>query len=203
MIVYLHGLNSAGSSHKAAVLRQRLAPIEVVSPSYPAQTAAEAVALLSAQLGEVIEETAPATPRLLVGSSMGGFYGAWLAHRLGFDHLVMINPALRPWELLQQVEGWQYNAAKDERYYLSAAMVAATQAFAVEPSAIGLPVTLLHDKGDELIDYRQAVAAYGGIADIRLFEGGSHAFGHMDLAVAIIGGIHRGLEEEKSANEQR
>lgn len=202
MIVYLHGLNSAGSSHKASVLRERLASIEVVSPSYPVQSAAEAVASLSDQLRPLLEGAGKDRPRLLVGSSMGGFYGAWLGRRLGFDHFVMINPALRPWELLQQVEGWQYNQAKDERYYLSAEMVAATQAFASEPSQIGLPVTLLHDKGDELIDYRQAVAAYEGVAHIRLFEGGSHAFDHMDEAVDIIGDIHQALEEERSANKR-
>ncbi|MEJ2454835.1 MAG: YqiA/YcfP family alpha/beta fold hydrolase [Candidatus Thiodiazotropha sp.] len=201
MIIYLHGLNSAGTSHKAAVLRERLAPLEVVSPTYPAQSAEQAVASLHGQLTALLQERESSTPRLLVGSSMGGFYGAWLAHRLGFDHLVMINPALRPWELLQQVEGWQYNEAKNERYYLSAEMVAATQAFATEPAEIGLPVTLLHDKGDELIDYRQAVAAYDGFADIRLFEGGSHAFGHMEEAVAIIGGIHRTLEAQKTTKE--
>jgi len=195
MIVYLHGLNSAGSSHKAAVLRERLAPIEVISPTYPAQSAAQAVASLTQQLSALWEERGDDTPRVLVGSSMGGFYGAWLGRRLGFDHLVLINPALRPWELLVQVEGWQYNAAKDERYYLSAEMVAATRAFASEPSQLGLPATLLHDKGDELIDYRQAVDAYDGLADIRLFEGGSHGFEHMDEAVAIIGGIHRSLEQ--------
>ena len=193
MIVYLHGLNSAGSSHKAGVLRERLSPIEVLSPTYPAQAAAEAVDSLTGQLTELIDSRDAGEPRLLMGSSMGGFYGAWLAHRLGFDHLVMINPALRPWELLQQVEGWQYNEAKDERYYLSAEMVAATAAFATEPSAIGLPVTVLHDKGDELIDYRRAVSAYDGIADIHLFEGGSHAFGHMEEAVAIIGAIYQNL----------
>jgi predicted esterase YcpF (UPF0227 family) len=199
MIVYLHGLNSAGSSYKAAVLGERLAPIEVVSPTYPAQAAEQAVESLHVQLTTLLQERGTGTPRLLVGSSMGGFYGACLAHRLGFDHLVLINPALRPWELLRQVEGWQYNQAKEERYYLSAQMVAATRAFAREPSQIGLPVTLLHDKGDELIDYRQAVAAFDGIAEIRLFEGGSHAFDHLDEAVVIIGGIHRALEDEKSA----
>ena len=55
---------------------------------------------------------------------------------------------------------------------------------------------------DRAWDYRQAVAAYEGIADIRLFEGGSHAFDHMDEAVDIIGVIHRALEEGKSANER-
>ena len=191
MIVYLHGLNSAGSSGKATLLRERLAPIEVISPSYPAQSAGEAVTFLSDRLEALLLSAGPEWPRLLIGSSMGAFYGAWLARPLGFQHLVMINPALRPWELLRQVVGWQHNEAKDEHYYLSAEMVAATRGFARAPVDIGVPVTLLHDKGDELIDYRQAVEAYGEIADIRLFEGGSHAFEHMDEAVEIIQGIYK------------
>ncbi|MCU7811276.1 MAG: hypothetical protein KZQ77_08560 [Candidatus Thiodiazotropha sp. (ex Notomyrtea botanica)] len=189
MIIYLHGLNSAGSSAKATVLRQQLAPIEVVSPTYPAQSAAEAVATLI----EAFESMPEDEPRLLVGSSMGGFYGAWLSSRVNAGHLVLINPAFRPWTLLQKVEGWQYNEAKDERYYLSSEMVAATKVYDVAPESMGVPVTLLMDKGDELIDYREVERHYMRVADIHLFEGGSHAFEHMDEAVAIIGGIHRSL----------
>jgi hypothetical protein len=194
VIIYLHGLNSAGSSGKALILRERLAPIEVASPTYPAHSAGEAVTTLSERLETLLLYAGSAQPRLLVGSSMGGFYGAWLARPLGFQHLVMINPALRPWELLRQVVGWQHNQATDERYYLSPEMVAATRSFARSPMQIGVPVTLLHDKGDELIDYRQAVEAYGEIADIRLFEGGSHAFAHMDEAVEIIRAIYDSLD---------
>jgi predicted esterase YcpF (UPF0227 family) len=190
MIIYLHGLNSAGSSAKAAVLREKLASIDVISPSYPAQSAEQAVKTLLEAFSSLSDEG----PRLLVGSSMGGFYGAWLASRVGADHLVMINPALRPWSLLQQVVGWHINEAKNERYFLSTEMVAATRAYATEPSLVGVPVTLLHDKADELIDYRQAMADYDGIADLHLFEGGSHGFEHMDEAVAIIAGIHQSLE---------
>lgn len=193
MIIYLHGLNSAGTSGKAAVLRERLAPIEVFSPTYPAQSAGEAVTFLTERLEAMLLSVGSGWPNLLVGSSMGGFYGAWLARHLGFRHLVLINPALRPWELLRQVVGWQYNEAKNERYYLSVEMVEATQAFARAPKDIGVPVTLLHDKGDELIDYRKVEAEYREMADIHLFEGGSHAFEHMDEAVGIIGDIYRSL----------
>ena len=36
MLIYLHGLNSSNQSHKAGVLRERLAPSQVLVPSYPA-----------------------------------------------------------------------------------------------------------------------------------------------------------------------
>ncbi|MEJ2593526.1 MAG: YqiA/YcfP family alpha/beta fold hydrolase [Candidatus Thiodiazotropha sp.] len=203
MIVYLHGLNSAGTSGKAAVLRERLAPVEIYSPTYPAQSAALAVETLGQALGQLLQASLSTEPRLLVGSSMGGFYGAWLARHLGFQHLVMINPALRPWELLRQVVGWQYNEAQDERYYLSAEMVAATQDYATAPDGIGSPLTLLLDEGDELIDSRQTAADCRGLAEVHLFEGGSHGFEHMDEAVGIIGGIHRSLARDMSANKHQ
>jgi uncharacterized protein len=199
MVVYLHGLNSAGSSGKAAVLRERLAPIEVHSPTYPAQSAAEAVDTLSGELGRLLQRVEPKTPRLLVGSSMGGFYGAWLARRLGFHHLVMINPALQPWALLRQVEGWQYNAAQDLRYYLSPEMVAATREYGMPPGEIGVPLTLLLDAGDELIDSQATADLCRGVANVHLFAGGSHGFDHMDNAVVIIGELHRSLERAMQA----
>ncbi|MES9924540.1 MAG: YqiA/YcfP family alpha/beta fold hydrolase [Candidatus Thiodiazotropha endolucinida] len=191
MIVYLHGLNSAGSSGKASWLRESLPNIEIASPTYPANSAVQAVTMLSREIPRMLSEKgATKQPRLMVGSSMGGFYGAWLAQRLGFHHLVMINPALQPWELLRQVVGWQYNQALDECYYLSSEMVADTQQYAVEPNPEGVPTTLLLDKGDELIDYRIAEGIYQGIGNIHCFEGGSHTFDHMEEAVAIIREIH-------------
>ena len=194
MLVYLHGLNSAGTSHKAAVLRERLAPIPIVSPTYPAHQPTRAVQLLSRELGKLTDEAARLEqPLVLVGSSMGGFYGQYLARRFPVDHLVMINPALRPWELLKQVVGWQYNPALDEHYYLSAQMVAATHRFGVDDVADGVPTSLLLDQGDELIDWRIAAAIYQACGELYCFEGGSHAFEHLDQAVEILARIHREL----------
>ena len=187
MIVYLHGLNSAGSSGKAAYIRQSLPHIEVFSPTYPAHSAALAVSSLTRELETLFAARGESeAPRILVGSSMGGFYGAWLADRLGFHHLVMINPALQPWRLLKQVVGWQFNEALDEGYFLSSRMVAATSEFATDPQSLKLPVTILLDRGDELIDYRIAESLYAGSAEIVCFEGGSHGFEHMDEAVRLI-----------------
>jgi predicted esterase YcpF (UPF0227 family) len=113
----------------------------------------------------------------------------------------MINPALQPWKLLQQVVGWQFNQALDERYYLSSEMVAATREYAVEPTPEGVPTTLLLDKGDELIDYRVAEGIYRGIGDAHCFEGGSHTFVHMQEAVVVIKEIHDSLEGVKKVRK--
>ena len=194
MIVYLHGLSSAGSSHKATVLRERLAPIPVHSPTYPAHLAQQAVRQLSHELTWYSAEAAAhKQPLLVVGSSMGGFYGQYLARHFPIDHLVMINPALRPWELLKQVVGWHYNQPLDQRYFLSAEMVEATRPFAVETVCDGVPTSLLLDQGDELIDWQIAATIYHDCGDLHCFDGGNHAFEHLDEAVEILMQIYRGL----------
>jgi predicted esterase YcpF (UPF0227 family) len=193
MIVYLHGLSSAGSSHKATILRERLAPIPLFSPTYPAHLAQQAVQVLSREFSLYTTEAAELEqPLVVVGSSMGGFYGQYLARRFHIDHLVMINPALRPWELLRQVVGWHYNEPLDQRYFLSREMVEATRPYAVEKVCDGVPTSLLLDQGDELIDWRIAADIYRDCGELHCFEGGNHAFAHLDEAVEILARIYRG-----------
>lgn len=182
MIIYLHGLNSAGSSGKAAVFCDRLAPAPVLSPTYPAHRPQEAVECLSAFLRRQPGEYA------LIGSSMGGFYGQYLARHFPVRHLYLINPALRPWDLLLDLVGEQHNEATGERYVLSAADIEQTRRFGLDQVCDGVPTTLFVDKGDELIDYRIAEAMYGRCARMALYDGGSHLFAHMEQAVALIRG---------------
>jgi predicted esterase YcpF (UPF0227 family) len=185
MILYLHGLNSGGTSGKAGFLRQTLAPIPVISPTYPAHLPMQAVYDLQRYISELLEEH----PRfLVVGSSMGGFYGQYLARRFreNIARLVLINPALKPWDLLADIIGEQYNEATGERYQLTAEDVEQTRQFGIEKVDDGIPTTLLLDKGDEAIDYRIAEGMYKGCGELFIFEGGDHRFQHMDEAIEII-----------------
>lgn len=198
MIIYLHGLNSASTSVKAGLFRHGLAPIAVRSPTYPAHQPQQAVMRLSGMLTALLAEPMlPKQPLILVGSSMGGFYGQYLARRFPVDHLFMINPALRPWELLQQVVGWQHNQALDRRYFLSRQMVADTRLFAIEENC-DVPTTLLLDQGDELIDWNIAASIYGDCADVHAFPGGNHGFEHMPEAIAMIARTHQQLVDAGS-----
>lgn len=185
MILYLHGLNSGGTSGKAGFLRQTLAPIPVICPTYPAHLPMQAVYDLQRYISELLDEH----PRLLmVGSSMGGFYGQYLARqfRENIARLVLINPALKPWELLADHLGEQYNEATSEHYLLTAEDVEQTRQFGVDSVNDGIPTTLLLDKGDEVIDYRIAEEVYRNSGELFIFEDGDHRFQHMDEAVEII-----------------
>ncbi|MBA1330480.1 hypothetical protein QQ73_04640, partial [Candidatus Endoriftia persephone str. Guaymas] len=72
-----------------------------------------------------------------------------------------INPALQPWDLLPEHEGWQ-ETALGEHYYLSAQTFAETRDYAVEAGDGPVPVTLLLDEADEVIDYRIAARIFRG-----------------------------------------
>ncbi len=185
LLIYLHGLNSSAASKKATVLRETLGCGDLVTPTYPAHRPDDAVAMLRGIIAAAIGKRPADTATMLLGSSMGGFYAQYLARRFPVAHVVMINPALRPWELLPNHFGPQVTAT-GEHYMLTPELVDACRRYAVHDPCGGPPTTLLIDKMDEVIDYRIAVEMYRRCGRIHLFEGGSHAFEHMDQALTII-----------------
>jgi len=186
MLVYLHGLNSSGRSHKAGVLRRALAPRPVLAPDYPAHRPAEAVAALLAWVHRLPTPPAGDPGLVLVGSSMGGFYGQYLARRLPVAHLYLINPALTPWNLFLPYLGETMTTAQGETYIIDAELIAATRPFGLADPCDGVPTSLFMDAGDEVIDPAIAGRLYRDCGDVHIFPGGDHAFQHMDASVASI-----------------
>lgn len=177
MLIYLHGLNSSARSAKAVRLRELLAPHPVLAPDYPAHRPHQAIAHLTgffADLGEV----QPA----VVGSSMGGFYGQWLARRFPFSHLYLINPALAPWDLFSSHIGETMTTADGENYRIADELIEQTRAYCVAKPCNGVPTTLFLDRGDETIDYRIAESLYRPCGQLRIWDGGDHAFQHLEEA---------------------
>ena len=181
-LIYLHGLNSSGLSHKAGVLRQRLEPVPVLAPTYPAHRPDAAIAALS----DFFSRLPGDAPPLVVGSSMGGFYGQHLARRSRFAHLFMINPALTPWDLMAAYVGQTMTTAGGETYTVTPELIGQTRPYGVPDPCDGTPTTLFLDKGDEVIDYRIAANLYRHCGRLMIFEGGDHAFRHLDEAIAVI-----------------
>lgn len=181
MLVYLHGLNSSSGSAKAALLSERLAPHPVVAPDYPAHEPEAAVARLSAFFTELGDQS-PA----VVGSSMGGFYGQWLTRRFPVSHLFLINPALTPWELFQHRIGDTMTTVRGETYRITAELIDRTRPFGVPDPCGGVPTTLFLERGDAVIDYRIAQSLYKPCGRLLIWDGGDHAFQHMDEAIEVI-----------------
>lgn len=184
-LIYLHGLNSSSRSHKASVLRERLAPFPVEAIDYPAHRPSEAIACLSAALA-ARASAADWAPPVVIGSSMGGFYGQYLARRFSVSHLFMINPALTPWTFLTDVLGETLCTADGERYPVTADLIASLRHYGIDDPCDGIPTTLFLDRGDEVIDPRIAERLYGRCGRLLIWEGGDHAFQHLDAAIEVI-----------------
>lgn len=183
-IVYLHGFNSAPSSHKAQVLRRYLADRGLenhfICPKLPHRPL-EAIELVERAL-------APHPQATLVGSSLGGFYATYLAETHARS-AVLINPAVRPQADLESYLGVQRNLYTGEEYVLTPEHIAEWRALDV-PIAHPERYLLLVETGDEVLDYRAAVAKYAGAKQI-VVEGGDHSLrsfpDHLPLILEFAG----------------
>jgi len=173
-VVYLHGLNSSPGSVKARALGAAIAALpERERPEYfvpqLAHRPAEAMRAVDAWI--VARDK---TSLVLVGSSLGGYYATHLAERYGVK-AVLINPAVRPYENLVPYLGLQRNLYTNEEYELTREHF--TELEALKLARITRPERyfLFVQTGDEILDWREAVAFYAG-AWQSVQGGGDHAF---------------------------
>jgi predicted esterase YcpF (UPF0227 family) len=166
VIIYLHGFNSSPQSHKAQVLGRYMAERgrahEYACPALP-PLAGEAI--------RAIEKLVSAGV-CLVGSSLGGFYATYLAEKHDVP-AVLINPAIEPHVGLRAYLGPQKNLHTGQPYELTEAHLREWEKLYVlrlKPQRY----LLLVETGDEVLDYRQAVARYAGAEQV-VVEGGDHS----------------------------
>lgn len=198
MLVYIHGLNSSSRSFKANRLRERLAPHPVVAVDYPAHRPADAVAVLSDFFARLLGQHEGIAPAV-VGSSMGGFYSQYLARRFRFSHLYMINPALTPWSLFRAHIGEIMTTAHGEHYRVTEDLIENTRPYGIADPCDDTPSTLFLERGDEVIDARIAERIYTGCGRLMVWEGGDHAFQHLDDAIETIRDHLDGLERNSAS----
>lgn len=185
MIVYLHGFNSGGRSHKARWLREHLAPARVFAPDYPAHRATQALRSLRKFIRRLRRENPQSRKLMLIGSSLGGFWAQYLAPEFGAC-LVLINPSIRPDDTLDQHAGQYHNEATGEETVLTEQDVRALRKYRVEPCNPKVPTLVLLDEQDEVLDARIAAAALRGCGKIIMYPGGSHRFEHLAEALPDI-----------------
>jgi len=167
MLIYIHGFNSSPASAKARLVKARLEALgrgaEFVAPAVPPSPA---------QAADVLDALALRhRGAALIGSSLGGYYATWLAEKHAMK-AVLLNPAVRPYELLAPLVGLQKRFHTGEEYVFTTEHVSELRALEVEritPSQYLLIVTM----GDEVLDYRWAVERYRGCRQI-VIEGGDH-----------------------------
>lgn len=170
MIVYLHGFNSSPRSHKASWLGEQLArrglADKYACPALPHRPR-EAIALIESEMARH-----PGADFTFIGSSLGGFYATYLAEQ--YDaRAVLLNPAVDPHTGLRASLGPQQNLYTGARYELTERHLA-EWASLWQPAITPARYLLLVETGDEVLDYRRAVARYAGCRQI-VIEGGDHS----------------------------
>jgi predicted esterase YcpF (UPF0227 family) len=175
MLIYIHGFNSSPLSFKAALVRKRMTELgrgrEFVCPELPDRPA-RAIALLDALL---VASDQP--NRTLIGSSLGGYYATHIAEKHGL-RAVLVNPAVRPYNLLQHALGRQTNLYTGVQYDVTHEHLSELRALEVD-SIHADRYLLLVRTGDEVLDYRDAVERYRG-CDQMVEAGGDHGFSDFD-----------------------
>jgi len=175
MILYLHGFRSAPGSIKASRLRDVMAQRGLGDAYWCEQLPVSpqaAIALIEAQIARCD------TPPTLIGSSLGGYYATWLAERHDL-RAILVNPSVVSHISLAPYVGRQTNLYTGESFDFTETHI--DELRAIEVAHITRPERywLMVETGDEVLDYRHAVAKYAG-ARQTVLEGGDHGFSRWD-----------------------
>jgi len=183
LYIYVHGFNSSPQSMKARVfsayMQQQGLAEDVLVPElshWPAQ------AML--QLREIVEANQQ-RQIILLGSSLGGFYSTWLTEHYAHVRAVLINPSVRPFELLPQYLGKNVNLYSGEEYELTNEHL--EQLLGLNCAVIERPEAflLLTQTADETLDYQEAVEKFAASPQF-VQPGGSHGFEQFENLIPAI-----------------
>ena len=167
MIVYLHGFNSSPQSHKAQLLERYMAERGLAS-----EYACPALPPLASDALRAVEKLMPLRNCSFIGSSLGGFYATHFAEKYGAP-AVLINPAIDPHVGLRAYLGTQKNLHTGELYDVTEAHLREWEKLYV-PRITPARYLLIVETGDEVLDYRKAVARYAGAEQV-VIPGGDHS----------------------------
>jgi uncharacterized protein len=170
VIVYLHGFNSSPQSHKAQVLARFMAERGIGEHCACPELSPLAAAAIAAI--EALMAQHPGSRFCFLGSSLGGYYATYLAEKHGMK-AVLVNPAIEPHIGLRAYLGKQQNLHTGAPYELTEAHLRDWHKLWV-PSITPSRYLLIVETGDEVLDYRRALARYRGAEQV-VVQGGDHS----------------------------
>ena len=171
-LLYLHGFRSSPQSFKAQCLARAVAAL-APPPHWCCPQLPPSPAQAMAQLRLAVADW-PRDRMAVLGSSLGGFYAHLLASELGCP-VVLLNPAVHPARDLAAHIG-EHPAWHDpsQRIHFEPGFVDELRALEAAPRPHRPPTLAVIAKGDEVLDWREMLAACGHDR-VRLLEGGDHA----------------------------
>lgn len=173
--LYLHGFRSGPSSVKAQQTVSYFANEDCAQNVHIPQLSAEpSQAIDEAQfLYEQLIDEVGLENVIIIGSSLGGYYASYLVEHFG-GRAALINPAIKPYELLQDYLGENENMYNGETFIV-------TEAYIDELKAIDVPIKtpghhlLLVKMKDETLDSTLAITKYRN-GPCFIEHGGDHSY---------------------------
>ena len=172
-VIYLHGFNSSPHSYKASFLGSFLQShaydCNYIVPELPVSPYDVDIVI-----SDLINRQLALGSVALIGSSLGGYYAIHFAEKFGLS-AALINPAVKPYELLGDYLGENTNFHTGERYILKKAHM--SELLALDVSVVSHPecLFLLTQTADQTLDYREAVEKLPA-SPAWIEYGGSHEF---------------------------
>jgi len=186
-VLYIHGFNSSPLSLKAEetrkFLNEKYPAIDFYCPQL-ATTPDEAIA----QLEKVIKEQMPNGQWYLVGSSLGGYFANYLSEKYNLP-TVLVNPAVKPYELLDDYIGEQTNPYTNIVYQVTHGHI--QQLKDIEQTAPSIDskqknnYLVMVQTADEVLNYQQAVEKYQH-CQLVIQQGGDHSFIDFDKTLPTL-----------------
>ncbi|WP_428738815.1 YqiA/YcfP family alpha/beta fold hydrolase [Sulfurimonas sp.] len=170
MVLYIHGFGSSGQGAKAKLFREHfkdrgekfLAPSLSFIPELAISTLEEIIEMCKDE--EIV----------LMGSSLGGYYAIYLSQKYNLK-TVLINPSIKPYETLKKMVGENQSFFNNHfSFHWSEAQVESLKKFSVKIKDKN-NYFLLVSTGDEVLDYREAVAKLKG-SQMIIHDGSDHGF---------------------------
>jgi len=170
-ILYIHGFNSSPQSMKSVLTRRYIDENDIGVEFICPQIQPSPVAAVR-QLEEILLSK-PDHQWHLMGSSLGGYFSTYFAQKYQVKAAI-INPAVRPFELLVDYIGKQENPYTGEVYHVTHQHMLELKSLYNEKISKNLYMVMVQT-GDEVLDYRQAVEKYQG-SELIVQQGGDHSF---------------------------
>jgi predicted esterase YcpF (UPF0227 family) len=172
VVIYLHGFLSSPQSLKASQT------LEYVKVNYPNLT------IEIPQLANYPQDAVYIIEQLLkkhkgkklrfIGSSMGGYFSTYILEKYQGKG-VLINPAVKPFELLGDFLGEQVNPYTEQPFLLEKKHIAELKHLDTPTIKSQSQYWVLLQTADETLDYRQAEQKYKA-CELTIEPGGDHSF---------------------------
>ena len=170
-ILVIHGFNSSPQSLKAQITEQYIGQhfphIEVICP----QLLSNPNAAIQ-QLCDIIDSDKQCQ-WYITGSSLGGFFATYLVDKYDLK-AALINPAIKPYNLLADIVGEQTNPYTGEVYQVTLEHMYHLKAFEID-KITAKNFLVMVQTGDEVLDYQHAVEKYQQ-SHLCIQRGGDHSF---------------------------